>query len=190
MDLWCRRKIYANSIHMISRRCKPHIVPVLRRVIETVNRQGRSQPHNLEWERVPLSSLFPQILINFPLFPQMFLIFFLILAFRVGESPTRKGPGYATVNRLIVKDVLNSSFCVFLFAAGELFYQYFGSSKDTIWKHDLITGKKTRVFTGMYFAKINIVHYGTFYCRFKTYLASPTSLQRHHQRIVLIFFRF
>ena len=29
-------------------------------------------------------------------FPQFFLIFFLILALRVGESPTREGPGYAT----------------------------------------------------------------------------------------------
>ena len=29
-------------------------------------------------------------------FPQTFLIFFLILALRVGESPTREGPGYAT----------------------------------------------------------------------------------------------
>ena len=29
-------------------------------------------------------------------FPQTFLIFFLILAPRVGDSPTRKGPGYAT----------------------------------------------------------------------------------------------
>ena len=29
-------------------------------------------------------------------FPQTFLIFFLILAIRVGESPTREGPGYAT----------------------------------------------------------------------------------------------
>ena len=30
------------------------------------------------------------------MFPQIFLIFILILALRVGESPTRKGPGYAT----------------------------------------------------------------------------------------------
>ena len=28
--------------------------------------QGRSQPHGPGWERVPLSSLFPQISINFP----------------------------------------------------------------------------------------------------------------------------
>ena len=30
------------------------------------------------------------------MFPQTLLIFFLILALRVGESPTREGPGYAT----------------------------------------------------------------------------------------------
>ena len=34
---------------------------------------------------------------NFLIFPQTLLIFFLILALRVGESPTREGPGYATV---------------------------------------------------------------------------------------------
>ena len=33
----------------------------------------------------------------FLIFPQTLLIFFLILALRVGDSPTRKGPGYATV---------------------------------------------------------------------------------------------
>ena len=32
----------------------------------------------------------------FLIFPQTLLIFFLILALRVGESPTREGPGYAT----------------------------------------------------------------------------------------------
>ena len=31
------------------------------------------------------------------IFPQIFLIFFLILALRMGDSPTREGPGYATV---------------------------------------------------------------------------------------------
>ena len=32
----------------------------------------------------------------FLIFPQTLFIFFLILAFRVGESPTREGPGYAS----------------------------------------------------------------------------------------------
>ena len=32
----------------------------------------------------------------FLFFPQTLLIFFLILALRVGESPIREGPGYAT----------------------------------------------------------------------------------------------
>ena len=32
----------------------------------------------------------------FLIFPQTLLIFFLILTLRVGESPTREGPGYAT----------------------------------------------------------------------------------------------
>ena len=30
------------------------------------------------------------------MFPQTLLIFFLILALRVGDSPTREGPDYAT----------------------------------------------------------------------------------------------
>ena len=55
--------------------------------------QGRSQPHSPGWARVPLSSNFDQF---FHIFPQTLLIFFLILALRVGELPTREGPGYAT----------------------------------------------------------------------------------------------
>ena len=33
---------------------------------------------------------------TFLIFPQILLIFFLILALQVGKSPTREGPGYAT----------------------------------------------------------------------------------------------
>ena len=33
---------------------------------------------------------------SFLIFPQILLLFFLILALQVGESPTREGPGYAT----------------------------------------------------------------------------------------------
>ena len=39
---------------------------------------------------------FPKFWSFFLIFPQTFLIFFLILALRVGDSPTREGPGYAT----------------------------------------------------------------------------------------------
>ena len=40
---------------------------------------------------------FPHFFLKFrSIFPQTFLIFFLILALRVGKSPTREGPGYAT----------------------------------------------------------------------------------------------
>ena len=38
--------------------------------------------------------LFLKFRSNFLIFPQTLLIFFLVL--RVGESPTREGPGYAT----------------------------------------------------------------------------------------------
>ena len=37
----------------------------------------------------------------FLIFPQTLLIFFLILALRVGDSPTREGPGYATGSHLL-----------------------------------------------------------------------------------------
>ena len=37
--------------------------------------QGRSQPHSPGWARVPLSSFFPQILINFSYFSSNFLHF-------------------------------------------------------------------------------------------------------------------
>ena len=43
---------------------------------------------------------FPHFFLKFQsiflIFPQTLLIFFLILALRVGDSPTREGPGYAT----------------------------------------------------------------------------------------------
>ena len=43
---------------------------------------------------------FPHFFLKFRsillIFPQILLIFFLILALRVGKSPTREGPGYAT----------------------------------------------------------------------------------------------
>ena len=64
--------------------------------------QGRSQPHSPGWARVPLSSFFPQISINLLNFPQTLNIFFLNLALRVGESPTREGPGYATAYSVYV----------------------------------------------------------------------------------------
>ena len=40
---------------------------------------------------------FPKFWSFFLIFPQTFLIFFLILALQVGDSPTREGPGYTTV---------------------------------------------------------------------------------------------
>ena len=43
-----------------------------------------------------ISSIFPHFPVAFLIFPQFFFIFFLILVFRVGGSPTREGPGYAT----------------------------------------------------------------------------------------------
>ena len=42
------------------------------------------------------SSIFPHFPLISLIFPQIFLIFFLNLVFRVGGSPTREGPGYAT----------------------------------------------------------------------------------------------
>ena len=58
--------------------------------------QGRSQPHSPGWARVPLSSFFLKFRSIFLIFPQTLIIFFVILALRVGDSPTREGPGYAT----------------------------------------------------------------------------------------------
>ena len=43
-----------------------------------------------------VSSICPYFPVFSLVFPQIFFIFFLILVFRVGESPTREGPGYAT----------------------------------------------------------------------------------------------
>ena len=47
-----------------------------------------------------ISPIFPHFPVFSLIFPQIsvifFLIFFLILVFRVGSSPTREGPGYTT----------------------------------------------------------------------------------------------
>ena len=64
-------------------------------------KQGRSQSHSSGWARFPLSLFSPQISITFSYFPHFVLLFFLILALRVGDSPARKGPGYATEYKLI-----------------------------------------------------------------------------------------
>ena len=58
--------------------------------------QGRSQPLTPGWARKDISSMFPHFPVVSFVFSQIFFIFFLILIFRVGGSPTRKGPGYAT----------------------------------------------------------------------------------------------
>ena len=46
-----------------------------------------------------ISSIFPHFPVVSLIFPQIFFIFFLILVFRVGDSPTWEGPGYALVRR-------------------------------------------------------------------------------------------
>ena len=43
-----------------------------------------------------ISSIFSHFPVVYLIFTQIFFIFFLILVFRVGGSPTREGPGYAT----------------------------------------------------------------------------------------------
>ena len=43
-----------------------------------------------------ITSILPHFPVGSLIFPQIFFIFFLILVFRVGGSPTREGPGYAT----------------------------------------------------------------------------------------------
>ena len=68
-------------------------------LFDNYSRQGRSQPHHPGWAKVPLSSFFLKFRSIFPTFPQTFLIFFLTLALRVGDSPTREGPGYAIDSR-------------------------------------------------------------------------------------------
>ena len=62
--------------------------------VVVVSLQGHSQPHSPGWARVPLSSFFLKFL-SIIIFPQIFV---LILALRVGDSPTQEGPGYATVS--------------------------------------------------------------------------------------------
>ena len=48
------------------------------------------------WQEFYFPHFFLKFWSIFLIFPQTLLIFFLILALRVGESPTQKGPGYIT----------------------------------------------------------------------------------------------
>ena len=43
-----------------------------------------------------VSSIFPHFPVDSLIFPQISFIFFLSLVSRVGDLPTREGPGYAT----------------------------------------------------------------------------------------------
>ena len=64
--------------------------------------QGHSQPHSPGWgQEFHFPHFFLKFGSSFLTFPQTFLIFFLILALRVGMSPTREGPGYTTVVFLV-----------------------------------------------------------------------------------------
>ena len=63
--------------------------------------QGCSQPHSPGGgQEFHFPNFFLKFLSIFLIFPQTLLILFLILALLVGESPTRKGPGYATGSEL------------------------------------------------------------------------------------------
>ena len=64
-------------------------------------------------QEFPFPHFFLKFWSIFLIFPQTLLIFFLISAFRVGESPTREGPGYATVQYSI-------------FQPSRLYYTVFG----------------------------------------------------------------
>ena len=61
-------------------------------------KRGRSQPVTPVWhgQDKSISSIFPHFPVVSLIFPWIVFIFFLILVFRVGDSPTREGPGYAT----------------------------------------------------------------------------------------------
>ena len=90
---WCLWRLSKMQLSLSTDWC-PFIPPKVwfRHWMEVL--QGCRQPHSPGWARVPLSSFFPQISIKFSYFSSNF--FFLILALRVGESPTQEGPGYAT----------------------------------------------------------------------------------------------
>ena len=84
-----------------------------RRIIQ--RSPGRIQPHSSGWARVPLSHFFSlKFWSIFLIFPQTLLTFFLILALRVGESPTWEGPGYATGDRAVpyghISSIIRRSF--------------------------------------------------------------------------------
>ena len=103
---------------------------------------------------------FPHFFISFQsiflIFPQTLLTFFLILALRVGESPTREGRGYATwwyLSRKVNHKIINDGNIVirFMFAKKCFFERVFlpqekswvrGKKTPTPWKHDLSCTQK------------------------------------------------
>ena len=76
--------------HAVVEYCKCMIVKLC--VIRAV--ASLTVPGGQEFQFPPFFLKFQSI---FLIFPQTLLIFFLILTLRVGDSPTREGPGYATV---------------------------------------------------------------------------------------------
>ena len=76
--------------------------------VETRAIASLTVPGGQEFHFPHFSSNFDQI---FVFFPQTLLIFFLILALRVGESPIREGPGYATGRDIVTHRPENVRFC-------------------------------------------------------------------------------
>ena len=72
------------------------VTPLVNRQQRMSYGQGRSQLHSPVGQEFHFPHFFLKFRSNFLIFPETLLIFFLILALRVGESPTREGPGYAT----------------------------------------------------------------------------------------------
>ena len=78
-----RLREFVDCLHLHSK--TPYVVTVLCRAVASLT------------VRVVKSSTFLIFFLKFwSIFPQTLLIFFLIFALRVGKSPTREGPGYAT----------------------------------------------------------------------------------------------
>ena len=93
----CQR-IVALCLHLLEDR-RSTLSPAINGQWRCSHRQGRSQPHSPGWSRVPLCSFFPQISLNFSYISSKITYFLPHFGLRVGKSPTREGPGYATGHR-------------------------------------------------------------------------------------------
>ena len=130
--------VYCNAYIGLFQKLRRHLAKA------SILRQGRYQPHNPGWARVPLSSLFPQISINFSYFSSN-LTYFIPHFGRGGGASYPPGKALVTPLKMPGKKKRNCFlFCFVLFFC--LFVVFFGSITVKMWKFSFLLPKTNTSF--------------------------------------------